>query len=163
MVWAKHALVLCPSLPYHRQSASCLRYSVNSSSRVSLIATPKDYHRISCSGNLSFLLGPSPPTVVAGPRSFALAVVAFVASFLFGEAFFSFSFWGLAICFMAPGAHASSSSPIPASRTACSRSASVSRILPYFLQLFQYMSGVTAAISTPFRDCPVNCTQLFGS
>ena len=128
VVWAKHALVLCPSLPHLLQSASFCLYSLASSSGVPCMAALQDSHRISCSGNLSLMLGPIPPVDTAGPFSFPLACTAFCSGVPFGAASFSFSFLGPAICFLAASAHASSSSSIPASRTAWSRSLSVSGI-----------------------------------
>ena len=83
VVWAKQALVLCPSLPYLRQSALFCLYLLAYSSGMSFMAALKDSHRISCVGDLSFLLGPVPPVVTAGPRSFFLARVALCSGFHF--------------------------------------------------------------------------------
>ena len=97
--WAKQALVLCPSLPHLWQWASFVLNSPAYSSGTSFIAALKDSHRISCTGNLSFLLGPVPPVVTAGPLSFSLAWAAFCSGFILGAASLSFSFWGWVICF----------------------------------------------------------------
>ena len=61
VVWAKQARVLCPSLPHLRQSfSSFLCWSISSCGTLSMVAL-NESHRISCSGNLSFVWGPSPP------------------------------------------------------------------------------------------------------
>ena len=86
---------------------------------------------------------------------------AFCSAFPFGTASFSSSFWGLAICFLAANAHTCSSSSIPDSQTAWSRSPSDSGIFLHFLQIFRYMSGVTAAVRTRLTDCPVCWTWEF--
>ena len=116
--WVKHDLVLCPSRPHLRQSASLVLYSWNSSSGVSFMAALKDSHRISYSRNLSFLLGPSRLVVTAGAFFFSLASVAFCTGFPFRAASFSFSFCGRVTSFFAASTRANSSSSIPASWTA---------------------------------------------
>ena len=146
-----------------RQSASFFRYSSSSSSATSLMASLNPPHKSSWSGNLSRLSGPTPPVTLAGAGIFSLGFSAFCPVLPFCSATFSFSFWGQAVSFLADSALAYSSSMIPASNTVWSKSVSASGILPCFLQMFLYISGVIAAVMTRFSASPECCTLLLSS